>query len=33
MSVYVFGLLMDADVAWMAQAGVRRTFQAGEILI
>ena len=33
MSVYVFGLLIDADVAWMAQAGVRRTFQAREIRI
>ena len=33
MSVYVFGLLTDADVAWMAQAGVRRPIKDREILI
>ncbi len=33
MAVYVFGLLTDADVAWMAQAGVRRPVKDREILI
>ena len=33
MSIFVFGLLTDAEVAWMAQAGVRRPIRDGEILI
>ncbi len=33
MSIFVFGLLTDADVAWMAQAGVQRPTKDGEILI
>jgi CRP/FNR family transcriptional regulator, cyclic AMP receptor protein len=31
--LYIFGLLTDADVEWMAQAGVRRRLRDGEILI
>ena len=33
MSIFVFGLLTDADVAWMAQAGVQRPIKDREILI
>jgi Cyclic nucleotide-binding domain len=32
-SIFVFGLLTDADVAWMAQAGVQRPIKDREILI
>jgi hypothetical protein len=32
-SIFVFGLLTDADVAWMARAGVRRPIKDQEILI
>jgi CRP/FNR family transcriptional regulator, cyclic AMP receptor protein len=31
--LYIFGLLTDADVAWMARAGERRRIKDGEILI
>ena len=31
--LYVFGLLTDADIAWMAQTGARRGIKDGEILI
>jgi hypothetical protein len=31
--LYIFGLLTDADIAWMAQTGVRRRIRDGEILI
>ena len=33
MSIFVLGLLTDAEVAWMAQAGVQRPITDGEILI
>ena len=33
MAIFVFGLLTDADVAWMAQAGVQRPIKDREILI
>lgn len=33
MSIFVFGLLTDADVAWMARAGVQRPVRDREILI
>jgi len=32
-SMFVFGLLTDADVAWMARAGVQRPIKDYEILI
>jgi CRP/FNR family transcriptional regulator, cyclic AMP receptor protein len=32
-ALYIFGLLTDADIAWMARAGVRRRIKDGEILI
>ena len=32
-SIFVFGLLTDAEVAWMAQAGVQRPIRGGEILV
>jgi CRP-like cAMP-binding protein len=31
--LYIFGLLTDADVDWMARVGVRRRVKDGEILI
>jgi CRP/FNR family transcriptional regulator, cyclic AMP receptor protein len=31
--LYIFGLLTDADVAWIARAGVRRRVNNGEIII
>jgi CRP/FNR family transcriptional regulator, cyclic AMP receptor protein len=31
--LYIFGLLTDADVEWMARAGVRRRLRDGEVLI
>jgi CRP/FNR family transcriptional regulator, cyclic AMP receptor protein len=31
--LYIFGLLTDADVAWIARTGVRRRVNNGEILI
>ena len=31
--LYIFGLLTDADVDWMARAGVRRRVADGEVLI
>jgi CRP-like cAMP-binding protein len=31
--LYIFGLLTDADVEWMARTGVRRRIADGEILI
>ena len=31
--LYIFGLLTDADVEWMAQTGTRRWVEAGEVLI
>lgn len=31
--LYIFGLLTDADVEWMAKAGERRWAQPGEVLI
>ena len=31
--LYIFGLLTDADITWMAQTGVRRRIRDGEILI
>jgi CRP/FNR family transcriptional regulator, cyclic AMP receptor protein len=33
MAIFVFGLLSDADVEWMAQAGVQRPIRDGEVLI
>ena len=33
MSIFIFGLLTDADVAWMARAGVQRPIEDREILI
>jgi CRP/FNR family cyclic AMP-dependent transcriptional regulator len=31
--LYIFGLLTDADIDWLARAGVRRRVKDGEILI
>jgi CRP/FNR family cyclic AMP-dependent transcriptional regulator len=31
--LYIFGLLTDADIDWMARVGVRRRVKDGEILI
>jgi CRP/FNR family cyclic AMP-dependent transcriptional regulator len=31
--LYIFGLLTDADIDWMARVGVRRRVKAGETLI
>jgi CRP/FNR family transcriptional regulator, cyclic AMP receptor protein len=31
--LYIFGLLTDADVAWIARAGTRRHVDNGEVLI
>jgi CRP-like cAMP-binding protein len=31
--LYVFGLLTDADVEWMARAGLRRHLKDGDVLI
>ena len=31
--LYIFGLLTDSDIAWIANAGVRRRVKSGEILI
>src|SRR5579862_2951325 len=31
--LYIFGLLTDADVEWMARTGSRRWVEAGEVLI
>ncbi|HTP91950.1 MAG TPA: cyclic nucleotide-binding domain-containing protein [Xanthobacteraceae bacterium] len=31
--LYIFGLLTDADVAWIASTGIRRRVSRGEILI
>ncbi len=31
--LYIFGLLTDADIAWMACTGTRRFVEAGEIVI
>jgi CRP/FNR family cyclic AMP-dependent transcriptional regulator len=31
--LYIFGLLTDADIDWMARVGVRRRVKNGEILI
>jgi CRP/FNR family transcriptional regulator, cyclic AMP receptor protein len=31
--LYIFGLLADADIDWMARVGVRRRMKDGEILI
>lgn len=33
MAVYVFGLLTDADVEWMARAGEQRRIRDGDVLI
>ena len=33
MSIFVFGLLTDEDVAWMARAGVQRPIKDREILV
>ena len=33
MAIFVFGLLTDADVGWMARAGVQRRVEDREILI
>ncbi len=33
MAIFVFGLLTDADAAWMARAGVQRPIKDREILI
>ena len=33
MAIFLFGLLTDADVAWMARAGVQRPIKDREILI
>lgn len=32
-ALYIFGLLTDADIAWMARTGVCRSIKDGEILI
>ena len=31
--LYIFGLLTDADIDWLARAGIRRRVKDGEILI
>jgi len=31
--LYIFGLLSDADVEWMAQTGIRRRLSDGDVLI
>jgi CRP/FNR family cyclic AMP-dependent transcriptional regulator len=31
--LYIFGILSDADVAWMAQTGVRRRLGDGDVII
>ena len=31
--LYIFGLLSDADVAWMAQTGIRRRLSDGNVVI
>src|SRR5438874_869899 len=31
--LYIFGLLSDADVEWMARTGVRRRLRDGEVVI
>jgi CRP/FNR family cyclic AMP-dependent transcriptional regulator len=31
--LYIFGLLSDLDVAWMAQTGIRRRLRDGDIVI
>jgi CRP/FNR family transcriptional regulator, cyclic AMP receptor protein len=31
--LYIFGLLTDSDIAWIAHVGVRRRVKSGEILI
>lgn len=31
--LYIFGLLTDADIDWIARAGVRRRVENGETLI
>jgi CRP/FNR family transcriptional regulator, cyclic AMP receptor protein len=31
--LYIFGLLSDADVEWMAQAGLRRRLSDGDVVI
>jgi CRP/FNR family cyclic AMP-dependent transcriptional regulator len=31
--LYIFGLLTDADVAWIARAGIRRRLHPGEVVI
>jgi CRP/FNR family cyclic AMP-dependent transcriptional regulator len=31
--LYIFGLLTDADVEWMAAAGIRRRLKSGEVVI
>jgi len=31
--LYIFGLLTDADIDWMARVGIRRRLKDGEILI
>src|SRR3984957_16366956 len=31
--LYIFGLLSDADVEWMAQTGVRRRLRDGDVII
>jgi CRP-like cAMP-binding protein len=31
--LYIFGLLNDADIEWMARTGIRRLLSDGEIII
>src|SRR5215216_6646124 len=31
--LYIFGLLTDADVAWVTRAAIRRRLNAGEVVI
>src|SRR3954453_5281350 len=31
--LYIFGLLTDTDVAWIAKTGIRRRLQDGDVLI
>jgi CRP/FNR family cyclic AMP-dependent transcriptional regulator len=31
--LYIFGLLTDSDVAWMAQSGIRRRLSDGDVVI
>jgi CRP-like cAMP-binding protein len=31
--LYIFGLLSDADVTWMAQTGIRRRLSDGDVII